>query len=266
MTWKIQAITGDLTGQEISIERDMLVGRHQNADIVLQAAEISRKHAAFLLKDQALWLQDLQSSNGTFVNDQRLAEQEALIKEGDIIQFASLKFSVLAPAVNVIENEIVQPAEAVAVAEISTPKEATQSDADKTDAAVEKLTTESAVETARASTEVIEPSPVEPVVQPEVKTAAQEMNEQGMPSLTERANSIQVDRNGMPKSVGVPKPAPIPEGIDLTPKAPVVSTADVEIPAVCESREAETQKNASVGLISLVVLIVLAIVAWLFFK
>jgi hypothetical protein len=26
MTWKIQAITGELTGQEISIDRDMLVG------------------------------------------------------------------------------------------------------------------------------------------------------------------------------------------------------------------------------------------------
>ena len=67
MTWKIQAITGELTGQEISIDRDMWVGRHQSADIVLQAAEISRKHAAFLLKDQVLWVQDLQSSNGTFV-------------------------------------------------------------------------------------------------------------------------------------------------------------------------------------------------------
>ena len=66
MTWKIQAITGELTGQEISIDRDMLVGRHQSADIVLQAGEISRKHAAFLLKDQGLWLQDLNSSNGTF--------------------------------------------------------------------------------------------------------------------------------------------------------------------------------------------------------
>jgi hypothetical protein len=32
MTWKLQAITGEFTGQEISIERDMLVGRHQDAD------------------------------------------------------------------------------------------------------------------------------------------------------------------------------------------------------------------------------------------
>ena len=94
MIWKIQAITDDLTGQEIAIDRDMLVGRHQAADIVLQAAEISRKHAAFLLKDDALWVQDLGSSNGTFVNDLRI-EQETRLKQDDVVQFASLKFLVL---------------------------------------------------------------------------------------------------------------------------------------------------------------------------
>jgi hypothetical protein len=68
----------------------------------------------------------------------------------------------------------------------------------------------------------------------------------------------------------VPKPAPIPEGVDITAKAPKAEVskteADIEIPEVCVSQEAETQKNASVGLISLVILIVLAIVAWLFLK
>ena len=96
MTWKIQAISDDLTGQEIAIDHDMLVGRHQAADIVLQAAEISRKHAAFLLKDDALWVQDLGSSNGTFVND-LLIEQETQLKQDDVVQFASLKFLVLEP-------------------------------------------------------------------------------------------------------------------------------------------------------------------------
>ena len=113
MTWKIHAITGDLTGQEISIDRDMLVGRHQAADIVLQAAEISRKHAAFLLKDDALWVQDLGSSNGTFVNDVQIA-QETLLKQDDIVQFASLKFSVMAPAAAVeVPAEIEATAEKV---------------------------------------------------------------------------------------------------------------------------------------------------------
>lgn len=50
MTWKLQAITGEFTGQEINVDRDMLVGRHQDADLLLQAAEISRRHAALLLK------------------------------------------------------------------------------------------------------------------------------------------------------------------------------------------------------------------------
>ena len=219
MTWKLQAITGEHTGQEISIDRDMLVGRHQSADIVLQQAEISRKHAAFHLKEQALWVQDLNSSNGTFVNDVRV-ENEALLKEGDIVQFASLKFSVLQPAQKL--ETVVQPSEAVAVSE-----------------------------TAQAEV------PVE--------SAAQRMNDQGMPELTERHAGMQVSRDGMPQNVGVPKPAPIPEGVDI--HAPAACTADLnEVPADCAAQEKETQKNASVGLISLIVIIILVVAAWLLMK
>ncbi len=79
MTWKLQAITGELEGQEVTIDRDMLVGRHQDADLLLQAAEISRRHAAFLLKEDALWVQDLKSSNGTFVNDIRIDQDKLFI-------------------------------------------------------------------------------------------------------------------------------------------------------------------------------------------
>ncbi|GAA5186526.1 FHA domain-containing protein [Acinetobacter kookii] len=233
MTWKIQAITGELTGQEISIDRDMLVGRHQSADIVLQAGEISRKHAAFLLKDQALWLQDLNSSNGTFVNDLRI-EHETLLKEGDIVQFAGLKFSVLAPAKDIepalTETESVptsaQPAEAVAVSE----------------------------------TAAAEP------VEPAAKTAAQQMNDQGMPELTERDANVQLSRDGMPQGVAIPKPAPIPEGVDLSAIPEKQTPIAVETPVSRVEQVKEEQKNASVGLISIVVLIILAIIAWLFFK
>ena len=233
MTWKIQAITGELTGQEISIDRDMLVGRHQSADIVLQAGEISRKHAAFLLKDQALWLQDLNSSNGTFVNDLRI-EHETLLKEGDIVQFAGLKFSVLAPAKDIepalTETESMptsaQPAEAVAVSET-------------------------------AATEPVEPA---------AKTAAQQMNDQGMPELTERDANVQLSRDGMPQGVAIPKPAPIPEGVDLSAIPEKQTPIAVETPVSRVEQVKEEQKNASVGLISIVVLIILAIIAWLFFK
>ena len=227
MTWKIQAITGELTGQEISIDRDMLVGRHQSADIVLQAGEISRKHAAFLLKDQALWLQDLNSSNGTFVNDVRI-EHETLLKEGDIVQFASLKFSVL------------EPAQAIDV-----PLEIEQT--------VAALNQEGPAVKQPAEIEV-------------PKTAAQQMNDQGMPELTERDASVQLSRDGMPQGVAIPKPAPIPEGVDLSTIPEKQTPIAVEIPVSRVEQVKEEQKNASVGLISIVVLIILAIIAWLFFK
>jgi len=241
MTWKIQAITSELTGQEIGIDRDMVVGRHQSADIVLQAAEISRKHAAFLLKDQALWVQDLNSSNGSFVNDLRI-EHETLLKEGDIVQFASLKFSVLAPAQEVVavtiesaEVEVVpvqpevipateQPSEAVAVSE--------------TEAAQVEGTS---------------------------KTAAQQMNEQGMPSLTERDREVQVSRDGMPQQVAIPKPAPIPAGVDVQ-AVPEPQPIAIEEPVSRVEQVKEEQKNASIGLISIIALIILAIIAWLLFK
>ena len=148
MTWKLQAITGEFTGQEINVDRDMLVGRHQDADLLLQAAEISRRHAALLLKDQALWVQDLNSSNGTFVNDIRI-EQEKQLHDGDIVQSASLKFSVFAP---------------------------TQENTDLPEIEVEPVQT----------------API------------QDLSDQGMPSIAERAAETEVSRDGMPQRVSVP--------------------------------------------------------------
>ncbi|MGK7250826.1 FHA domain-containing protein [Acinetobacter oleivorans] len=209
MTWKLQAITGEITGQEISVDRDMLVGRHQDADVLLQAAEISRRHAALLLKDQLLWVQDLNSSNGTFINDIRI-EQEKQLHDGDIVQFASFKFSVLAPAKEILDLPEIE---------------------------------------------------VEPV-----QTAAltQDLSDQGMPSLAERAAETEVRRDGMPQNVSIPKPAPIPEGVDVKVKQP--SPVAFEEPVSRVAEEKEQQKNASVGLITIIILVILALLAWLFFK
>ena len=244
MTWKIQAITGELTGQEISIDRDMLVGRHQSADIVLQAGEISRKHAAFLLKDQALSVQDLNSSNGTFVNDVQI-EHETLLKQGDIVQFASLKFSVLEPA-----QEVELPTE------IEKTVAALNQDETVAEAApVSEQPSEAVAVSETAAAQAEEAS----------KTVAQQMNDQGMPELKERDSNVQVSRDGMPQGVAIPKPAPIPEGIDIKAQSEPQPVA-IEKPVSRVEQVKEEQKNASVGLITIIALIILAIIAWLLFK
>ncbi len=209
MTWKLQAITGEFTSQEISIDRDMLVGRHQDADLLLQAAEISRRHAALLLKDQLLWVQDLNSSNGTFVNDIRI-EQEKQLHDGDIVQFASFKFSVLAPAQE--NNDLPE----------------------------------------------IEAEPVQ-------AAPAQDLSDQGMPSLAERATEVEVRHDGMPQNISIPKPAPIPEGVNIHAQ-PEQTPVAIEEPVSRVAEEKEQQKNASIGLITIIILVILAVLAWLFFK
>ncbi|MBP8071915.1 MAG: FHA domain-containing protein [Acinetobacter sp.] len=258
MTWKLQTINGEFTGTEITIERDMLVGRHQEANIVLAVAEISRRHAAFLLKEQALYVQDLKSSNGTFVNDLRV-ENEALLKDGDIVQFASLKFSVLAPAVIQAEavkpEVIVQPAEAVATSEISIAQVDLTNQAESTEAIKVKE---------QNNTSTVEDVIAEPVVVE--KTVAEKMNDQGMPDLKERDANVKLSPEGMPQNVGIPKPAPIPADVDLNAKPIRHEECEVDIPVTCVEQEKETQKNATIGLMALLAIIFVAVIAWFIFN
>lgn len=44
------------------------IGREESNDVRVQDAEVSRKHSELLWKDGSFWVQDLGSSNGTFVN------------------------------------------------------------------------------------------------------------------------------------------------------------------------------------------------------
>ncbi len=96
MSWKLQAINPELDGQEISISQNTIVGRQEGVGLQLQASNISRQHAQLELRDTALWVQDLKSANGTYVNDLRI-DADTMLKQGDIVQFANIKFNVLAP-------------------------------------------------------------------------------------------------------------------------------------------------------------------------
>ncbi|MFT4021525.1 MAG: FHA domain-containing protein [Acinetobacter sp.] len=208
MSWTLQAISDELNGQEITIDHSMVVGRHLDCDIVLQSSAISRRHASFSLQQDGLWLSDLKSSNGTFVNDLRI-ENDTLLKQGDIVQFANIKFSVLAPATN--------------------------ADIANTDS-----------ENSHSS-------------------LAKNMNEQGMPSLTERVAETTLNREGVPQNISIPKPAPIPQNVDLNIK-PEPQVIPVNAPPSRVDEEVEQQKNASVGLISIIVLILIALIAWFLFR
>ncbi|MCJ7623437.1 MAG: FHA domain-containing protein [Anaerolineaceae bacterium] len=59
------------------------IGRNEVCDIVLQSPQVSRTHARILQADETCWIEDLKSTNGTFVNNQLITRKE--IKGGDVI-------------------------------------------------------------------------------------------------------------------------------------------------------------------------------------
>jgi hypothetical protein len=69
---------------------DMLLGRHSEADVRLALPDVSRRHCRFVFEDGGWQVADLNSLNGTFVNDERL--DVANLRHGDRIRIASLTF------------------------------------------------------------------------------------------------------------------------------------------------------------------------------
>lgn len=70
-----------------------VVGRSPTVQIMINEASVSRQHARFVLTGDHVAVEDMGSSNGTFVNDVRTGGQMQL-KDGDIIRLGTvlLKF------------------------------------------------------------------------------------------------------------------------------------------------------------------------------
>ena len=61
-------------GTEVRFSRSFHVGRDDDCEVVIDDAHVSRKHVAVSFHDGRWSFQDLQSSNGVFVNGRRVAE------------------------------------------------------------------------------------------------------------------------------------------------------------------------------------------------
>lgn len=60
------------------------VGRAPRADFIVEAALVSRLHCRLEVADDSIDVIDLSSTNGTFVNGQRV--DRATLKSGDLLQ------------------------------------------------------------------------------------------------------------------------------------------------------------------------------------
>src|SRR5437016_5441366 len=78
--------------REISIVKDeFLVGRGSDCDLRLHDAAISRHHCLLRLRGDEATISDLGSSNGTYLNGQRVRSQAA-VHNGDRLQLGDHVF------------------------------------------------------------------------------------------------------------------------------------------------------------------------------
>jgi len=69
------------------------VGRGSDANLRIKRPSISTRHADVVVRDDVLWLTDLGSTNGTYVNGKRIHAEIRLV-DGDLIHFADAPFRV----------------------------------------------------------------------------------------------------------------------------------------------------------------------------
>ena len=79
--------TGPNPGKSFELTKNELyIGRDINNDIVINDSEVSRKHARLILQAGGYVLEDLGSTNGSFVNGQRLMGPHVL-RPGEVVMF-----------------------------------------------------------------------------------------------------------------------------------------------------------------------------------
>ncbi len=95
----LMALGGALDQQGWPVETELILGRDPRCDVVIPNRQVSRRHARVFRKGQEIWVEDLGSKNGTYINGERLNPQEpAPLHEGDVLVLALAQRFVLVAA------------------------------------------------------------------------------------------------------------------------------------------------------------------------
>ena len=81
------AQSGPLAGQQWAVSSTLTIGRDESCEVVVPDRQVSRQHARLSLRENAVFLEDLKSKNGTYLNGQLLAAPTQL-RESDEIRVA----------------------------------------------------------------------------------------------------------------------------------------------------------------------------------
>jgi pSer/pThr/pTyr-binding forkhead associated (FHA) protein len=89
---RLRAVSGPLAGQTFDVENEVVIGR-EDTDLTIDDVELSRRHAVVRRHASRLQVEDLGSTNGTFVDGTRI-EEPTILGGGAEIQLGTTKLVV----------------------------------------------------------------------------------------------------------------------------------------------------------------------------
>ncbi|MBR1871437.1 MAG: FHA domain-containing protein [Kiritimatiellae bacterium] len=83
---KLFVTQGPLAGKTFDVpESGLRLGRSGSCEISIPDPALSRQNSMFEVREGSLWVTDLASANGTFVNGVQLGADRVLLKDGDLV-------------------------------------------------------------------------------------------------------------------------------------------------------------------------------------
>lgn len=78
-------------GDTLGFDEEAVIGRGERSDIVIDGSFASARHARIYFKEGQYWLDDLASTNGTFLNGTQV-KQPIVLADGDRIKIGGVIF------------------------------------------------------------------------------------------------------------------------------------------------------------------------------
>ncbi|MGO1474819.1 MAG: FHA domain-containing protein [Psychrobacter sp.] len=197
-TWQLNALTEALGDLTLTVDDSLSVGRGSDNDVVLGSKQVSRNHALLSVLDGQLYVKDLDSSNGTFINEQRIeGNKSSLLQVNDKIGFASFSFQVNVP-VAATEPEVLQPVTTAesAAASMDTDTEVLAAQPVAEEPFIEEAVIEEPIiEEPTAEEQVIKERAVNqaPVTETESATNESVVKETGIEEVLQTADNVEAD-------------------------------------------------------------------------
>ena len=82
------------------------IGRNDDCDLPIRSTRVSREHAKLIRTGDVYRVRDLDSTNGTFLNGQRI--EEATLSDGDVVVLADIEFTFFSGAVQARRTTVTQ--------------------------------------------------------------------------------------------------------------------------------------------------------------